>query len=79
MGSNVRHITGHTDAVRIRDAADLIRTADCVDAAAFADLLDAVGAALLTVGRPPLGETEMFRWSGVVHHARRISAEWVPR
>lgn len=79
MVDNVRHITHRTDAVRISATAEHIRVADCVDAAAYADLLAAIAQAMRTVGRPPLGEDEMFRWSAVVMLARRAADQWVPR
>ncbi len=78
MATNVRDLAQHSDTARILAAAEQVGEGDCPDAADLAALLAAIGTALRTIGRPPLSEVEMFRWSAVVHHARRISATRVP-
>lgn len=81
MAAEVTSIRRDTDATRMADAALAIREA--VDAepesAALLDLaalLDAVGGAIHQRHRPPMTEIEMWRWSAVVGHARRIAHRW---
>lgn len=76
MPSNVTPLRTRSDAQRVTDAAEAIRGRDCIDADDLADLLAAIGAALRTVGKPPLSETEMYRWSATVHVARRVAATY---
>lgn len=74
----VRDIAQHCDTARILAAAETIRGADCADAGDLAALLSAIGVALRTVGHPAMAEAELWRWSAVVHHARRIAATRLP-
>ena len=77
---NVRELRHRTDATTMLAAADELRLEDnCPTGHDLAALLQAVGEALKTVGRPPLAEAEFWRWSAVVHHARRISAKQVAK
>ena len=70
----VRTLTRRTDAVRMAAAASAAYAAGDED---VADLLGAVSTAMTSVGDLPLSEVEMFRWSGVVGHARRIAKRYV--
>jgi hypothetical protein len=76
MPTNIVSIHYRSDAQRVLDAAERIRHADCVDAEDFAALMTAVGTVLGKLHKPPLTETEQWRWSAVVHQARRIAAKW---
>lgn len=75
MSATVHPITRDTDANRLTAAADTVR-GDCETADDLADLLAAVAAAVAARHDPPMSEAELWRWSGVVGAARRISRKW---
>lgn len=71
---NVRTLTRRTDPDRVAAAASAAFALGDTD---LADLLRAIADAMRTVDRPALTDVEMWRWSAVVAHARRISRELI--
>lgn len=77
MAGTVHSITRDIDADRMSAAASALREQDPDGTAAdLADLLDAVAAAVKARRDPPMSEAEVWRWSGAVGCARRVSARW---
>lgn len=72
--SNVRTSTFRSDADLLDGAAAQLAGTEHAD---LGELLAELARVLRGVGNPPLSETEMFRWSGLVGRGVRIARERV--